>query len=590
VNVGGTDRQAIVPPELGAELVTVLTREHAALLKHMETTHTLMLTRLEKRVQGVPGFSSGLASPGAMSDLLTMPELPAAARQPTGFSAYPEPKEDQAFRTPVPPSRDSISVQTASTQTSPGPAMVADTTPVVVQPIQPHVKHSTSHTSITGEDSAHPGAPVDKSKTQTTEGVKYASRNKQFAHIVNSRRKEGQDPSSLMARLERIVLGPVFETVMASLIMVNALIMAGEAQFHGIENGFKIKYRGSRRSAINTWPGAQEAFQALEVTFGVVFILELCIKVLVLRGHFVRSLWNWLDTLIVGGWTLEACFNFNTFLNPMMLRLFRLVKLLRVAKLFKTFRAFDSLSILMSSLWASVSVLFWSIIVLFTVQLAAALLFFQLLEDNILKADAVNSLGNHELYEYFGSFTRSFLTMLELTLGNWAPVCRILTEVSEYYGILVVAYVLLVSFAVVKVITAVFIFETHKVASSDEDLLILQQGRQTARLESNFAGVFKEIDDSGDGLVTWDEFEQIIHDQRVLTWLAALDLDVHQCESLFWLLDDGDGKISFQEFVEGVHRLKGTARSVDLITMAKQQTDMLKSVDRLEAMMKRFQV
>ena len=30
---------------------------------------------------------------------------------------------------------------------------------------------------------------------------------------------------------------------------------------------------------------------------------------------------------------------------------------------------------------------------------------------------------------------------------------------------------------------------------------------------------------------------------------------VHQCESLFWLLDDGDGKISFQEFVEGTYVL-----------------------------------
>jgi hypothetical protein len=80
--------------------------------------------------------------------------------------------------------------------------------------------------------------------------------------------------------------------------------------------------------------------------------------------------------VIVGGWLLDAVFQVDI-PNPMLLRLFRLVKLLRVAKLFKTFRAFDSLSILMSSIKASVSVLFWSIVLLFTVQLAAALFFFQ---------------------------------------------------------------------------------------------------------------------------------------------------------------------------------------------------------------------
>ena len=32
------------------------------------------------------------------------------------------------------------------------------------------------------------------------------------------------------------------------------------------------------------------------------------------------------------------------------------------------------------------------------------------------------------VYTYFGTFSRSLLTMFEITLANWPPVCRALTE------------------------------------------------------------------------------------------------------------------------------------------------------------------
>jgi len=261
------------------------------------------------------------------------------------------------------------------------------------------------------------------------------------------------------------------------------------------------------------------------------------------------------------------------------LRLFRLAKLLRVAKLFKTLKAFDSLSILMGSMKASVAVLFWSLVFIFTVQLVGALFLFQILDDHIRAGTPDDPLHESSLkiYEYFGSFSRSFLTMFELTLGNWVPVCRVLTvHVNEWHAIPIVIYVLLVPFAAIKVIAAVFIFETEKVASSDEELLILQKSRQTARLEDNFAGVFAQIDESFDGMLDAHEFEKVLHDQRVLTWLAALDLDAHQCVNLFELLDDGDGKVSLREFIAGVHRLKGPARSVDLVSMGHQQMEISK--------------
>lgn len=389
--------------------------------------------------------------------------------------------------------------------------------------------------------------------------------------------------ASQTSRLEAFVHGPAFEGFFAFLICVNAFIMAFEIQLVGVDIGFLLEYPTAEKQTIDIWTGTRDAFATLELAFGIVFVLELLFKIGVLQNKFIRSCWNWLDLVVVVGWVVTTC-GVDGILNPMMLRLLRLGKLLRVAKLFKSFQAFDSLTILIGSMKASVSTLFWSLVLLFTVQLAASLILAQGLEGYLSEAASTAAAlqQKHEVYELFGTFTRSFITTMQLTMGNWVPVCRLLYEnVSASWCVFVIAYILVINFAAMRVISAVFLVETQKVASTDEELLILQKERSLSRLIKNFAGVFKEIDDDNSGMINWEEFRGIIHDHRVLTWLAALDLDIEQCEGMFDLLSGSDGKISFQEFVKGVQRLKGGAKSIDLIMLMNGQEELTKIVAKL---------
>jgi len=385
---------------------------------------------------------------------------------------------------------------------------------------------------------------------------------------------------SCLVRFEHFVVGPIFETIFAMLIMANAIVMAFEAQYNGFDNGFKLKHSSATRAAKDVWPGAESAFQILEISFGSLFVFELIIKILVMRFKFITSWWNWLDFIIVVSWVLDAGFQVKSFLNPMMLRLFRLVKLLRVAKLFKSFSSFDSLSLLLGSLKASASILFWSIVVMFVLQMVAALFFCQVLQEYIVEG---THHGRIEVYDRFGTFTRAFVTMLELTIGQWGPVLQLLVQnVSEWYAIFVIVYVLCVSFATIKVISGVFILETQKLAASDEDILIMQKDRANSRLEANILSVFKEIDSSGEGSLDREEFQRIIRDDRVRTYLAALELETQHCEGLFEQLDtDHDESITFREFMGGVCRLKGPAKSADLTTLAFKQAILAETIQRI---------
>merc|ERR1740130_311804 len=78
---------------------------------------------------------------------------------------------------------------------------------------------------------------------------------------------------------------------------------------------------------------------------------------------------------------------------------------------------------------------------------------------------------------------------------------------------------------------------------------------------------FREADESGDGFLTLEDFETMTADPGVKMWLAAKDFDIGNVKLVFELLDDGDHRLTAEEVVHGVARLKGTARSLDIITL-----------------------
>merc|ERR1712226_751953 len=81
---------------------------------------------------------------------------------------------------------------------------------------------------------------------------------------------------------------------------------------------------------------------------------------------------------------------------------------------------------------------------------------------------------------------------------------------------------------------------------------------------------FKEADKSGDGMVSRDEFDAMLESPSVRQWFKGLDMHVHEYVALFNLIDDGDGHISVEEFMDGVARLKGQARSIDMLGVVRE--------------------
>merc|ERR1712032_688366 len=82
----------------------------------------------------------------------------------------------------------------------------------------------------------------------------------------------------------------------------------------------------------------------------------------------------------------------------------------------------------------------------------------------------------------------------------------------------------------------------------------------------------------------------MLQNRSVKAWFAVLDLEVHEVMSLFDLLDDGDGRITYAEFMKGVMRLKGQARELDVVAISKDCQNLMRaccsvqqSCNRIEA-------
>jgi len=236
-------------------------------------------------------------------------------------------------------------------------------------------------------------------------------------------------------------------------------------------------------------------------------------------------------------------------------------------KLARSLEAFDSLRVLVGSIKSCIPILLWAAIVLFLFQVVTGMFLTSVLMEFV--EDPEQPLEPRmAVFGFFGTFSRSTLTMWELTLGNYAGVCRVLVDdVNELYGFFIVLYKLIVGFAMVRVISGVFLHETFKTAASDDDLMVVQKMRAQHVHGSKMKRFMRKADSSGDGSLQREELKKVLCNPKMKTWFAAQELDVTDADLLFDLLANGDDEITGPELVGGIARLKGPARSIDLYAL-----------------------
>jgi len=353
-------------------------------------------------------------------------------------------------------------------------------------------------------------------------------------------------------------------------ILLNCATLVLEAQYEGYNVGHGLGYPKYNTSAGEGFRWIDSILKVAPTIFNVIFLIEWFLRV----GAYRLDLWKHpalacdMLLILISGVEVVAAAGLFAGINPAAIRLIRMLKLLRMVRIVRGLSWMSSLFLIVRSIAASFNALLSSLMLLVLLQTCVGLGLLQGLR--IYLEDASRDLQSRRMvFEYFGTFTRTFVTMFEISLGNWVPVCRtLMEEVSEWFGLFFISYSCALCFAVVNVLRAVFIAETGRIAASDDRIAMMRKEQSKQMLAHKLQVIFEELDESGDGLLNQREFKQLT-DSVMRKYLSTLDVDIDDVKQLFKILDDGDGNISCEEFCKGILMVKGQAKSIDMIKVAK---------------------
>jgi len=366
-----------------------------------------------------------------------------------------------------------------------------------------------------------------------------------------------------------------FELFIAFVIMANAIVMCFEVQFRGFNVGHKLKYRGYEKTAEETWASAEITFSVLDWFFGAVFSLEFAVKLFSFGHSYFYVLWNCLDFFCVLAFVFDKVGSAFLPIQTQALRLLRMIRLFRLVRVLRNLESLDVLFVMTTAIRDMTSILFWAVSLLTVMLMTCALFLTQILQSTYFDGVSSSSMSdadlvkNQMMYEYFGTTSRCMLSMFELALANWAPVTRLLSEeTTEWFMLICVAHKLTIGFAVIGVINGVIMQETFKVAATDDMIMVRQKKRAKATLKKKMMNLLDALDHSDDGMLDYGEFEIIASQPDVKLWLGSMDIETDDIRTLFRLIDqDSSGYVSADELCARIARLKGTARSIDVMAL-----------------------
>lgn len=162
-----------------------------------------------------------------------------------------------------------------------------------------------------------------------------------------------------------------------------------------------------------------------------------------------------------------------------------------------------------------------------------------------------------ELLRFFGTLDRTMLSLYQTISDgiHWHEVMEPLARhCSGWLAPIFALYIAFALFALMNVITGVFVESAMRTAEDDKRRVLINQMRQ----------LFEGADVDKSGSISWNEFEMQLDDPQMQTYLRAIDLHQEEARELFHLLDsDGSGEIDSTEFVNGCIRLHGSAKAID---------------------------
>ncbi|CAJ1454900.1 unnamed protein product [Effrenium voratum] len=371
--------------------------------------------------------------------------------------------------------------------------------------------------------------------------------------------------------LQDLVSSWAFEMLFAAVIVTNSIFIAVQVEVAASSEG----------------ADSSPAFFMIASVYTFLFTSELLLRI-VARGPriFCGEDWAWmiLDLLIV----ISSVFEFvievlvqtneegnqsNVLTNMRLLRILRIAKITRAFRIVRLVRFIRSLRTLLLCIGRTLRAMAWSGVLLGLIIFLFGLIFTDICTEYLAREAAEQDAAAAAfLAVRCGSLEESMHTLYASITGGltWVEARDAFQKISPLWGILFEIYIAFCNFAVLNVMTGVFCQSAIESAEKDHELNLESVSNEKEKYIRAVRRLFTQLDENSDGGITRREFERAWDDPVLQTIFDALEITSTDAWNLFAQLDrDGSGEVDVDEFLEGCMKVKGPARSIDVMCLQK---------------------
>lgn len=383
-----------------------------------------------------------------------------------------------------------------------------------------------------------------------------------------------QDDEST-SMLRRMTESQAYELYSTILILANSIYI-----------GWQTQFLASRawNSAVNEQPLQKSLpgeLLAIQCFFCVLFSADLIMR-WAADGfrEFWRSAdvaWNVLDLIVVTISIMDVVSELvaimmgaTTEKSPLkdfsVLKVLRVVRIVRVAKIIRTMKFFRELRMMVFSIIGSMKSLCWVFLVLGLLFYMFGIAFTSAVTDHFNSIEMWNDPANADLRQQFGTLDRAILSLyMAMSGGNdWGAYFESVSALPGIYVFLYLTFITFSVFAVVNIVTGVFVDSAMQANLVDRDILVHEELEEKKQYLEEVREIFHALDTDSSGTITLEEMESGLQHEKLQAYFRALKLDVSDAAMLFRLLDkDNNQKIPIEEFVNGCYKLQGEATALD---------------------------
>jgi Ca2+-binding EF-hand superfamily protein len=330
-------------------------------------------------------------------------------------------------------------------------------------------------------------------------------------------------------------------------------------------------------------------FDFVEYAFTAIYICELAARIAVHRVDFILDAeerwWNVFDTSLVTLSVVDIIIKTSSSDGSLGSGAFfskvgRVTRMLRILRIIRTVKFMSQIRILLRMIYGSLVTFFWVLVTLSGFIYVFAIVLTQGATDYLQttplagrqrceeEEDVIMGACRYDhLVALYGSLFDSMYTLFMCITGglDWGHASLTLRDAGWFLEAVVIGYILFTFFVVLNILTGVFVDGAIQHANSDRMVMMEKQRAEDEIKEKHLMDLLRHMDENEDNTITFEEFNRSLGDPAVRQYIAALKVDVADAKEFFTMLDvDHSGSVDIVEFVTGMMKLKGQAKSSDM--------------------------